>query len=352
MKTTKLCLAALLLGSTAIHTQAQVVQENEMAIVYYMPQTELVVDVTYTQQCRKRGPFYLFAEEFLGIEDVIEQDEDIYDIIGAEIHTRTTPDYHRAHVVVPENGMSMQLLSLNEQGLLLGYNLPYEATSTNKKSNKSNHNKAEQKVELPAPYTEDMLRAQTMRQMAEATAKQIYRIRENRMYLLGGEIDHAPADGKAMQLVLDELNHQERRLIELFIGSTRTETFTKTVTYLPSKTATDTLFCFNNVEGIVHPQDVTGIPVVIEIQAHRQVLGAAAEVKDKKVPKPSQLYYNLPGTCQATISYNRRELSSRQLTIAQFGVAVPLSQDLFQNKQKPIIRLDRKTGNILSISQE
>jgi hypothetical protein len=39
------------------------------------------------------------------------------------------------------------------------------------------------------------------------------------------------------------------------------------------------------------------------------------------------------------------------LTVAQYGVAVPLTQDLFTGKKQASIRFNTQTGNILHIQK-
>ena len=47
---------------------AQTVQENELAVVYYMPQTQLEMTIQYDKIIVKPGPFYLYAERYLGVK--------------------------------------------------------------------------------------------------------------------------------------------------------------------------------------------------------------------------------------------------------------------------------------------
>lgn len=52
---------------------------------------------------------------------------------------------------------------------------------------------------------------------------------------------------------------------------------------------------------------------------------------------------------QVSIEYQNQELCNQQYLVAQFGVAVPLGQEWFGNKQEPVIHFNQQTGNILSI---
>ena len=106
-----------------IAASAQIVQENELALVYYMPENQLVFDIEYTEETLEAGPFFLFAEKYLGTEDVIQENRTIYHLTDVQAHLVTHPDYTRAYKVVPEKGMQTQLLSLSKDGLLYGYNV-------------------------------------------------------------------------------------------------------------------------------------------------------------------------------------------------------------------------------------
>ncbi len=343
---TYLFIMATCLASVAI--RAQVVQEDELSIVYYMPQTQIEIEVSYDEEVLQRGPYYHFAEEFLGIDDVIENDATHHQITDVQIHTRTATDYDRVYKISASNPQA-QLVSLTEKGLLYGYNTPYQPAA--KKHSSNAKQKTCEKPQLPPPYTEEQMKTQTMRQMAESIAKQIYRIRENRMYILGGEVDNPPADGKAMELVLQELNNQELALVELFTGTRTIKHHTHTAHYVPTKSQDLPILHFSTTEGIVADDNVTGKPIVMSIEAHRQIVSASAGVQDKKAPKPSQIYYNLPGYANIQIHFGSRMLAERQITVAQMGVAIPLAQELFNGKDLPQITFDTKTGNILSISK-
>ena len=329
-----------------IAASAQIVQENELALVYYMPENQLVFDIEYTEETLEAGPFFLFVEKYLGTEDVIQENRTIYHLTGVQAHLVTHPDYTRAYKVVPEKGMQTQLLSLSKDGLLYGYNVcPPE-----KKPRKQEGKEEKIRVARPdvMPLLEEQIAAPTLQQKAEGAAKQIYRIRETRMYILGGEIDHAPADGRAMELVLRELDRQERQLTELFTGKRSIKRMHKTVTYIPSKSEEYALLYFSEDNGITTDEDASGSPLLLTIVAHKQVKSAAAE-QGKKAPQPSQLYYNLPGSADYAVTYGDVVLVERTMPVAQFGIAVPLAHDLFTGTALPEIYLNIQTGNIQSI---
>ncbi len=330
---------------------AQTVQDNELAIVYYMPQTQLCFDVEYEKIVTHKGPFAEYAEQYLGTTDIVEADETTYRLTGVKAHTHTVADYTRVYKVTAEKDIDSQLLTLTSFGTLKGYNLSSAAPRKSEPRQRSN---SKQTVQSPKPdvmpLLEEYINGKSVTQQAQGAAKLIYRIRENRMYLLAGEVDHAPADGKAMQLVLDELNNQEQQLVELFVGRREITRHHKTLCYTPVKTEEVEIGYFSEAEGFTTAEN--GEPILLNITARRQAKGnPRPEKENKKAPQPSQIFYNLPGSANYKVLYLNETITEQQSSIAQFGIAIPLSRTLFTNGELPRIIFDTQTGGIKSIEK-
>ncbi len=336
---------------TVLTIQGQVVNQDEQALVYYTPKNHVVLDFTYTITVQEAGPYYLFAEQLLGATNAISENQTIYALEDVHIGTRTEADRSRAHKVVPEQGVASQLLSIDSRGLLLGYNLPYEE----RKSSPRKQSKENITTSTPSalPLTDEQLEQRTPEARAKAIAKQIYRIRESRIFLLSGEVEHAPSDGKSMQLVLSELDKQENQLLALFLGSTTTRTEHYKIELNPSKDQqTETLQLFFSAEnGFTHADNIDADTISILMTTYPQVVLPGNEKKNKKAPQASQIVYNLPGQAEVDVTYQGETLGHKVLQIAQLGIDVPLSRDLFIGDKLPIIRFDLKTGNVESISR-
>lgn len=340
---TALCACSLLMG--------QRVAEDESAVVYYMPKTLLIINADYEEIVETRGIFYQYSERYLGTTDVVTADQKRYRLNNISLHTRMEADETRAFVV-PINEKSLQncSLSITEKGTLAGVNLQAESTkhkaqSTNQKTESET---LREESMLLVPFLEEQMRANSVAKMAESTAKQIYRIRENRLNLLAGDVDHLPADGVAMQQVLAELNKQEQLLTELFVGKREVRQLHHSLLYEPTQSAEqEVLFRFSSFSGITDKDDLSGEPVYLTLNAQKQDYAPAAE--EKKSPL-SPVYYNMPGKATVSISYQDRSFVNRTLRVAQFGVAVPLAQDIFK-KSAPQIEFDYKTGMLRSIQK-
>ena len=339
---------------------AQHVQEGEMAVVYHMPLTQLAITIEYDEIVMTPGPFYLYAERYLGAKEVITESNKRYEMSHISSRPNTIADPNRTYKVVAQDGAELQLLSLTNQGLLYGYNVPACAAES----------APELSIQLPKecatdlmPLLEEQMVASSTAKMAEGTAKMIYNIRETRLNILAGDVDHTPADGVAMQLVLDELNKREKMLTELFVGSCQIHHHTQTIYYTPSNDVNQHVLArMSKFSGIVAADDLSGEPIRISVKGQRQAFETTDEVllldaakpsksKSSKTLVPSQIYYNMPGSAQITLEYGKHVFSEMTLPIAQYGVAVPLAKNLLNTKQLPQIYFNTTTGNILSIQK-
>ena len=199
------------------------------------------------------------------------------------------------------------------------------------------------------PLLEEQFMAGSVAKMAEGAAKQIYRIRETRLNILAGDVEHVPADGKAMELVLNELNKQEHALVALFVGTTKVTRHTHTLLYTPAESVENEVICrLSAHNGMVDKNDLSGEPIYLTLDATYRTLLPGGYV-DKNTPALSQLYYNLPGEAKMVMQFKGKVVAESHFEVAQYGVAVPLAQELFTGNSAPIIEISAETGNILEI---
>lgn len=329
--------------------QTQVVQENELAVVYYMPLTQIALTIDYEETETAPGIFYQYAERLLGATEVITEAKTEYSLSAMCMAVHTTADRRRAYKVTAQRGVAAQLLALTDEGILRGYNIAPEDAAG---SLPDTLPQEETVVATPMPLLEEQLLANSTAKMAEGAAKQIYHIRETRLNILAGDVEHAPADGQAMALVLDELNRREQQLTELFVGTTHIRHHRTTLRFTPQDTVREQVIArFSRFSGVVAADDLSGEPVRLKQTARRQTyIPQVGESRTGKAPQPSQLYYNLPGNADLQLTYRDKTVSG-SFEIAQYGVPVPLALDLFTAKEPPHIHFNPRTGNISAIQQ-
>lgn len=339
---------AILLTTTSF-ISAQDVHENDLAIVYYMPKTELLITLEYEIRAQSTGIFYQYAERYLGATNIIMENTTDYILKHTTLAVQTTADLERAYQITPQKGVETQLISLSNDGRLLGYNIGRQ--SVEEYRHITNQKYIESATETLMPLFEEQFLAGSIAKMAEGAAKQIYRIRETRINILSADVEHLPSDGIAMQLTLDELKKQEQALIELFVGKTTVTTHTHTISYTPNNSVDKQIIGrFSKHHGIVDKDDLSGEPIILTLQATKPTLISPIE-QNNKAQQASQIYYNLPGRADLLIEFKNQEIVKGTYQIAQYGIAIPLAQNLFTQNQTPIIYLNPETGNILSIQK-
>ena len=353
MKQLMIIVAALLMAVG--YTNAQVVRENEAAVVYYMPKTELVIHIDYEVVTRTPGVFYQYAERYLGAKEIIMENTTNCQLCAVDIATESSADTERAYKVTAQKGMNTQLVSLSGDGRLVGYGLENASLQFSERSQSELQNGSKAAYSLEArgkelmPLLEEQFMAGSVAKMAEGTAKQIYRIRETRLNILAGDVEHVPADGKAMELVLNELDKQEQALVALFVGKTQVTHHTHAVRYVPGESVKNEVVCrLSAHNGIVDKNDLSGEPLYLTLAAKKQTLLPAGYI-DKNTPLLSQIHYNLPGEAQVALTFKGKQMAEQTVAVAQYGVAVPLVQDLFTGRATPKIKISAETGNILEI---
>ncbi|HPC26257.1 MAG TPA: DUF4831 family protein, partial [Paludibacteraceae bacterium] len=181
-------------------------------------------------------------------------------------------------------------------------------------------------------------------------AKQIYDIRDSRLNILTCDVDHLPADGVSLNTLLRELNVREKELTELFIGKTTSESLSQVLYLTPAKAMkNEILFRFSTLKGVVPSDDLSGIPYYITISPTTfPVATTTKEKKEKTINKQQKLNTILPASTLVNIGDGKNIYFSQQFLIPQFGVVVPLPNEVLQNP-KTKIYIDPQTGRLLKV---
>ena len=364
--TLAICFSLSLMAQQQAPTNLKI-HDNEATIVYYMPKTSVSLTIEYDQVEQTKGIFYQYSERYLGTQNVITEDETTYQLRSAHVKTHSTADQQRAYsIALNQQSMAQYQITLTPDGRLLSINTTPEHKEhkccKDGKEDKCDK-KCDKKALLP-PMLEDQMQANSIAKMAGLTAKQIYHLREARQSLISGEADHAPADGRAMELSLKALDEQEQALVEMFVGKKTVKHHKKVINIDPTEATTEkVLFRFSKFAGLVDANDLSGEPVFLTIapQAKQYTPMTEKEAKQQKKALQKQpisgIYYNIPGSAAVILRFEQNTLLEQTFPVAQLGVAVPLPQ--FEVKKKtppananekklmPTFRFDPTTGVLL-----
>lgn len=327
-----------------------VLTEGVPSMHYSLPRTELVFTVEIAKRTEKPGVFASFAQRFLGTTKIIQEESVHYGFAGISLLSRAIPDPVRRYSFVPAPGGSLNKLVVDEQGILLGVNIPMPV--------QVNEIKREIKTDeyIPVtnyagllPLTREFMMAGTQAKLAEGAASQIYDIRASRLAMLAGDMDKIP-DSESMKLMLKGLDQKERELTELFIGSTIVETETHIVTVIPEKDKLrEVLFRLSAKRGLVAKDDLGGEPYHITYLPERFPVNAAdADATRRRTADPIGLFTVVPAQTLVRVGDGVRIFLERNMFIPQLGEITGLSESVLKTPQIKIT-VHPETGRLLKI---
>ena len=333
--------------------KANAVKANDYGVTYSLPKTQLVVDAEVTKVTYKAGPYYPYAEKYLGVKSVVTEDQVSYEMGKVKLLNRGIPDPSNTYIVSFKPGTVAPYVYLTDNGLLCSINAEYTPeTSDDTAANAAKNNKKTASAES-AVLSEELLMAGSTAKQAEVAAKQIYRIRESRMNILTGEADNLPPDGQAMKLVIEQLEQQEQALTNLFVGETSRTTEHYTVTITPSDDMEKrVLFRFSEHLGIVDADDLGGAPVYINLKAIDRAPALDPKEAEKKEKMMKGIVYNVPGKASVELFTAHKSLYKGEVQVTEFGTQESLAPVMFEDKKAPVkVYFYPETGAIKQIIQ-
>lgn len=321
-------------------------------VTYFLPKTGIHVTLTVKRDHFEPGEYCKYAERYLRLKNVTQQPYDEWKILKLEITTYGVADPSQAYSIKVKTKTSAPLVSLASDGRLLAINTTAAAIPP---LSRPEIIKEEKKALNPADYkTGEILAAGSTTKMAELTANEIYDIRENRSMLTKGQADFMPQDGEQLRLMLMQLDANEEALLQLFKGTTTSETHIFTFDFVPEgneELEEQLLFRFSKHFGIVDKDDLSGTPFYIAIEdMHSLPPENATGTKNQK--DKEDLRYTVPGKATVHILRDKEEIASQVITVAQLGRIEHLGGDLFNKKYTTSVVLSPETGAIVKLNAE
>lgn len=320
-------------------------------VTYYLPDTK--IEIRFNATCIKHipGEFSRYAERYLRIKDAIDKADSYWELDGATISKTGVPNPNKMFTI-KLNSSTASNIALDNQGVIAAINTaPLEHAGADTETHCSNSH-----LDAGMYMTEEMLQATSTAKMAELTAREIYAIRESKLAITRGQAENMPNDGQAMQLVLSELDKQERALMELFIGRTDTLRQEFSVEIMPTENCDTTkavLLRFSRKLGFVEKDNLAGEPVYCNLRDLKSVKRPTAQETAKAKPiKKEGVCYNIPGMAEVEVYTRTRKLANEEVPVAQLGTTEILSKTLFNKSNTTKVLFDTATGGIISIEKK
>lgn len=343
-----LAMLASLSAAVAAQTEVSVYTPGvtQEGVTYFLPKTMLEVNVTAVEEIYTPGEFSRYADRFLKLGGVSDKEQRNWQITEVYVLPVGTPDVSQAYSVRFNEKSIAPYVQLTRDGILASVNFELDKS-----------------VEIPSkqpatvrtdPHeflTEEILTASSTAKMAELTAKEIYSIRESRNAITRGQADFIPSDGESFKFILDNLDKQEKSLMQLFTGVTTTVEHSAKFTIDPDKALSKTvIFRLSGKLGMVDAQNLAGSPVYIEVE-NLKSLPVPAGTKKSSSKSNNSLRYCVPGRASVKIYDNRETYYDGEVSVAQYGNVEVLSSTLLNKAAGTKIVFDTATGNIVSISE-
>lgn len=360
MKHTLLLIGVL--GVAAIGASAQSVTKlaaskaNDYGIVYSLPQTVITVDLEAECIVKTPGEFYNYTRRYLGADaakEAISQRSTSWRLTAARLTSGGEIGSDAPQYLMQFKSGSPVFVALASGGLPLAISAEAEEPDA-EVSPFSSTPLSESPLDSEAAryaQTEDMVQSLSLAKRAQLAADQIMQLRQSRQDYLTGQADQMP-DGKALELILSNINAQEEALTAMFIGTTQTRKSATRVTYLPAtESESDIVIArINPLKGFVTADDLSGEPVYLQYSvADRGTMPTNDKGETKSFPK-NGVPYCIPGSADFSVEYGRRTVVSATFAIAQLGVVYGLDPGFFSNKKEPGYAIfDPSTGAIKTL---
>lgn len=325
-----------------------VMQGKGYGVTYLLPKTEIEIAVRATKHTYVPGEFCKYADRYLRMGNVADNPDTHWTVDGVSIRVVGVPDKDKVYFVKMKDKSVAPLMELTENGIVRSINVPINSSKA-KEVIPATALEPATEVDPRKFLTEEVLMAGSRAKMAELVAKEIYSIRESKNALLRGEADNMPQDGAQLKIMLDNLNIQERAMVQMFSGTRSEETHTSFVRIVPQELENAVAFRFSRKLGLVDKDDLSGEPYYISIT---NLETPAIPADDGKKKKEEGVAYNVPGQARVILANARgEEIFKGELPVTQFGTTEYLAPVLFNKKSTIQVRFDTATGGLLKVDR-
>jgi len=333
---------------TTILPLGDTVKLYEGSLLYSLPQTGFEFTVVAQRTIQTAGPYHNFAEQFLGLNDIIKNNQTIWSLKDVNIRSFSELDPENYYIIESDGLIESNALALKEAGLILDINSSLYKNRNFYSKNLENtdisgiairdmgsneyydieQDTSYKIVELDTafvriPYVLERRRQLSLEEQAENTARILLELREGRHLILTGEANVFPQDKAA----IDEINRLENEYISLFSGKSRSEIITFKFFLVPDREMEEKpviLFRFSPEDGVLEANDLSGRPVVVELMSAGKVDNINMVEDNAKAGSYDKIYYRVPEVVDVRVTDGRSTLGKSRDLVYQFGKVVTL----------------------------
>lgn len=329
-------------------------------MIYALPQTVLKIRVDMLEVMTYRGPYYRFAEKYLGITGVAQENKTEWYLTKVKLETELEADPDWFFIVYRDNGRAccQELFNLSAEGLLVDVNrltgqpdkiekdiYPQRShgllyTDVGIYENKVIYSDTLYKTILTdttfirIPVLREQSVSKTVDEKAEEAASFILNTRERRVDLITGEYDFYPEE-TALETGLNKMEELENEYLSLFVGKTIEIPHSFEFYYIPKPGE-----IYENVElfeysgqGIIREKSGMGKMVSLWIRNTNKTRILREYNQGLSYPGMNIIYYRIPDMAEVEIHDQGKTILKARIPVSQYGavLSIPLSINSLPN---------------------
>lgn len=382
MRTSILILLAIGLSSCHSFKVIPVKSDTKLkkeGVLYYLPKTRLIVDITVKETHYLKGPFAQYSAKFTGISNVITENKTDYSIENIQVNSFAVTDTSKLFYIETGGLKNKEdfLLNLNEFGCITALNATFDEVenelSTSQVSDKgvsakplsfgfehfatgNTQVKTDTIIEkiildtvtIEKQILQHSIIEKSLEDKAKDAADYISLISENKMNLISGyqEVDY---DLNTFNSMLGEINKMQQEYLTLFTGKTVEYTTHYRIYIDPDKPVENNfIFSFYTTQGASAVEDslFTENMYYYQLLSEDRTDAITTAMGNTKRNKNKGLAYNIPEDCVFIIRNGNGEVVLiEKVAVSQLGIINYLPVDLRH------ILYDPENGSIRNIEQ-
>jgi len=314
--------------------------------VYALPQTVLKVELTLREIRSVPGPYWEYAEKYLGLKEVVKAKSSRWNLWDVAIgqHQELDPNHFYSINVLEGEMDGKSLLPFLEKGIVMsGTETIHESIKGNglQSTSRDNfvryedmgvRNNFEERTEtmyktivtdtafVEVPVQRTVVQQKSSATKAREAADFLLELRTRRFEMLTGEYEVYP-DGEAMGASIQKLDQMEASYLSLFTGKTITRVLKRTWFIVPEPGVDPSRYSldfFSNNLGFVPEQLNEGKALDLLIEPLGKTIKLGGYFSAGSVPA-NAILYRIPDLAELKVMLGEQSLSTHRISIYQSG---------------------------------